>query len=191
MQQTGYTMEIQEFSMGDSTGLGTLYLPEGDGWYPALVLVLDPAGPFETEPYVAAALGQGYAVLTFEAADGALAPTTLAAADSLLMRPDIRPELIGLLGIGEGAWAAAFAGARAPETAFVVLLPGDSAPPPASLERLADLHCPVLAFVPDEAAAALLTQHLEHNPEVTIHTGPGSGTDFFAVLGPWLQRQTS
>ena len=191
MGTASFSTEPQEFSLGDAAQVGTLYLPEGDGWYPALVLVADAAGPSETETYVAAALGQGYAVLTFEAADGALAPTALAAADSLLMRPDIRPELIGLLGLGEGAWAAAFAGARAPETAFVVLLPGDSAPPPASLERLADLHCPVLAFVPDEAAAALLTQHLEHNPEVTIHTGPGSGTDFFAVLGPWLQRQAS
>lgn len=59
-------------------------------------------------------LGLGYAALTFDAPAETLALTTLAAADSLLMRPDIRPELIGLMGFGPGAWASARARGRRP-----------------------------------------------------------------------------
>ena len=134
-------------------------------------------------------VGLGYAVLTFDEQGAGLAPAALAAlaaTDSLLMRPDIRADLIGLLGLGGGAWVAALAAARVPETALAVLLPGET-PLPGDLDRLADVHCPVLAFTPDPNAAALARQ-LAHNPEVDIQGVPEAPAGMLGALGAWRRQ---
>jgi hypothetical protein len=179
-----HTLDAQPFDLGGQSIIGTLYLPEGAGWYPAVVLVGDVAG--EDLPYFL--LGQGYAVLTFEAGEASLAAAALAAADSLLMRPDIRPEAIGLLGLGPGAWAAAFVAARAPETGFVVLVPGSHPATAADLARLDNVHCPVLALASDEASAAALRAHLAHNDLATVNLVEAEPARVLDAVGPWLER---
>jgi hypothetical protein len=182
-----HTLDPQPFDLGGQSIIGTLYLPEGAGWYPAVVLVGDVPG--EDLPHFI--LGLGCAVLTFDAPGAALAQAALAAADSLLMRPDIRPEFIGLLGFGPGAWAAAFVAARAPETGFVVLVPGSHPAAAADLARLDNVHCPVLALASDEAGAAALRAHLAHNDAFTLHRLPATlppEDGVLPILAPWLQQ---
>jgi hypothetical protein len=184
---TPHSLAAQEFSIDGQLFVGTLYLPEGDGWYPAVVV----AGEDPGEAAAHFLLGLGLAVLTFDAPGAGLQAAAQAAADSLLMRPDIRPELIGLLGVGASAWAAALAAARAPETAFAVLIPGGTPAPANTLPRLGSLYCPVLALVEDEATSAALAKHLAHNDEARIeHVGRGStelGEEVLAVVGPWVR----
>lgn len=185
------SLDTVEFNVGAATQEGRLHLPEVGGWYPAVV-VIGQAGDDLDMPLTGFLTDLGYAALTFEAEDSRLAPTALAAADSLLMRPDIRADLIGLLGFREGAWVAALAAARVPETAFAVLLPGEAPPP--DLARLANVHCPVLALPSDPATAAVLTASLAHNPEATIRRMPpadGTTTWLRTVLGGWLRQQAA
>jgi hypothetical protein len=193
-----HTAEEQAFSAGGQDFGGTLWLPAGAGWYPAVVVAGDSAQPAGgAAEFLRFLLPLGMAVLTFEAPDTGLAQTALAAADSLLMRADIRPELIGLLGLGAGAWAAARAAARAPETAFAVLLPGDSTLP-GDLDHLAGLHCPVLAFTASDETAVALAARLTHNPDALLPRLPAGVRGYaplFAgvadLLGPWLQQQAA
>ncbi len=187
-----HTLDSQTFNAGEELVVGTLYLPEGAGWYPAVVVVPDPAVDTDLTPLLRLALDHGYAVFSFEPASAGLAPTALAAADSLLMRPDIRADVIGLVGYGAGAWVAAFAAARVPETAFAVLLPGDSPLPP-DLKRLGEVYCPVLAFVADEATGRALAGALAHNADAVIERVAGAdvAATLLAGLGPWLARQAA
>jgi hypothetical protein len=189
---TPHTLDTVEFSVGDEGRVGLLHLPEGSGWYPAVVVIGEAADGPEA-PLTDFLADSGYAVLTFDEPGAGLAAAALAAADSLLMRPDIRADVIGLLGLGEGAWVAAFAAARVPETAFAVLLPGDTAVP-AGLERLANVYCPVLAFAEEPGTAAALAGALAHNPDVVFGPVGADGLTeaaLLAVLGPWLQRQAA
>ena len=179
----------QEFHIGEATQVGLLYLPEGEGWYPAVVVAGDPASdePEAGLPQHLTALG--FAVLTFDAGERDLPAALMAAADSLLMRPDINPERIGLLGLEAGAWAAGYVAARAPETAFAVLVPGAAPPSDGALAYLGDVLCPALVLSPNETMHAALAEALANNPDADLQPAHARRADLYARIGAWLKDQ--
>ncbi len=130
--------EEVSFKSGDVTLSGTLWLPSGAAPRAAVVLLHDAdAGTRQgLEPYPALLVRQGLAVLTYdrrsasqpwevgirEWAEDALSATRL-------LRERSGARQVGLMGLGQGAWVAVHAAARAPETVgFLVLLSGGGDP---------------------------------------------------------------
>lgn len=130
----------------DVTLAGTLTLPEGDGPFPAVVLISG-SGPqdrdetlFEHKPFAVLAdalTRRGMAVLRYDdrgvggSSEGAPEATSEdfaldvdAARGFLAARPEIDADRIGLVGHSEGAMVATIAAARKPGIACVVMLAG-------------------------------------------------------------------
>lgn len=142
-----YRSEDVSFEAGDVTIAGTLTMPEGDGPFPAVVLLTgagaqdrDEQG-FAHKPFLVLAdalTRSGYAVLrtddrgvggTTGSDDDAtyddLVADALAMTDFLRERPEIAADRIGLLGHSQGGYLAPLAASRAPEkVAFTVLMAG-------------------------------------------------------------------
>ncbi len=141
-----YTQEEVTFKNGDITLAGTLTLPEGDGPYPAIVLVTG-SGPQDRDetigamkPFRLIADGltrAGVAVLRWDdrgvgkstgdfekAITSDFASDATAAIDFLLTRDDINHDQIGLLGHSEGGDVAAMLGATNKNLAFIVSMAG-------------------------------------------------------------------
>ncbi|MBI5670615.1 MAG: alpha/beta fold hydrolase [Chloroflexi bacterium] len=144
-----YRSENVTFDNGEVTLSGTLTLPEGDGPFPAVVLVSG-SGPqdrdesllpaAEIKPFQLLADGltrAGIAVLRYDdrgvgASSGDFTSATTrdfagdaaAAIDYLLSREDIIPQQIGVLGHSEGGIVAAILGAENPNVAFIISLAG-------------------------------------------------------------------
>lgn len=125
---------------------GTLYLPEGDGPHPALVVLHSASGGERSYPFYhhlsvhlpaagialllydrrgAGESGGHFATADFEA----LAADGVAAAEALAARPDIDPARISVYGISQGGWLAPIVAARRPETACVVVASGSGVSP--------------------------------------------------------------
>ncbi|NPC84052.1 alpha/beta hydrolase, partial [Pyxidicoccus fallax] len=131
---------------GGVTLAGTLWLPAGTP--PRAGVVLLPDADMETrralEPYPSFLVHQGLAVLTYDRRGSGgstgngrpwvsgmdvLAEDGLAAARLLRERAGLREGAVGLMGFGQGAWAAVHAASRAPElTGFLVLVSGGGGP---------------------------------------------------------------
>ena len=133
------------FENGDITLAGTLTLPEGDGPFPA-VLLLTGSGQQNRDEEISIAPGykpfrvladtltrQGIAVLRYDdrgigqsGGDPSQATTIDFTADAeagfnmLLAHPEIDPKRVGLLGHSEGGIIAATLAARNPDVAFVI-----------------------------------------------------------------------
>jgi pimeloyl-ACP methyl ester carboxylesterase len=142
-----YRSEDVSFEAGDVTIAGTLTTPEGEGPFPAVVLLTgagaqdrDEQG-FAHKPFLVLAdtlTRSGYAVLrtddrgvggTTGSDDDAtyddLVADALAMTDFLRERPGIDAERIGLMGHSQGGYLAPLAASRAPDkVAFVVLMAG-------------------------------------------------------------------
>lgn len=142
-----YRSQDVSFEAGDVTIAGTLTLPEGEGPFPAVVLLTgagaqdrDEQG-FAHKPFLVLAdalTRSGYAVLrtddrgvggTTGSDDDAtyddLVADALAMTDFLRERPEIAADRIGLLGHSQGGYLAPLAASRAPEkVAFTVLMAG-------------------------------------------------------------------
>jgi pimeloyl-ACP methyl ester carboxylesterase len=141
-----YTQEEVTFKNGDVTLSGTLTLPEGDGPYPALVLVTG-SGPQDRDetigamkPFRLLADGltrAGVAVLRWDdrgvgkstgdfdkAITTDFASDATAAIDFLLTRDDINHDQVGLLGHSEGGDVAAMLGATNKNLAFIISMAG-------------------------------------------------------------------
>ncbi len=128
---------------------GTLTLPEGDGPFPALILISgsgsqdrdESLAPIaEIKPFALIAdylTRQGIAVLRYDdrgvggsggdpttANSADLATDSEAALDYLLTRPEIDPAKVGLLGHSEGGLIAPMIAARRADVAYVVSLAG-------------------------------------------------------------------
>jgi pimeloyl-ACP methyl ester carboxylesterase len=144
-----YTEEEVTFNNGDITLAGTLTLPEGEGPFPAVLLltgsgqqnrdeelpIVDGYRPFrEIADYLSR---QGYAVLRYDdrgiggsGGDPTTATTEDFAEDAraglayLESRPEVDAKATGLLGHSEGAIIAAMLAAETPDVAFVVSLAG-------------------------------------------------------------------
>ncbi|MFN2168069.1 MAG: alpha/beta hydrolase family protein [Anaerolineae bacterium] len=146
-----YGEEEVSFANGDVTLAGTLTLPEGDGPFPAVVL-LTGSGQQNRDEELPIVPGyrpfrdiadhltrQGFAVLRYDdrgvgGSSGDLATATTAdfaqdaeaAFNYLVRRPEVEGARVGLLGHSEGAIIAAMLAARNPEVAFVVSMAGPS-----------------------------------------------------------------
>ncbi len=144
-----YTEEEVTFKNGDVTLAGTLTLPEGDGPFPAIVLVTG-SGPQDRDESLAplaaikpfrliadALTRKGMAVLRYDdrgtakstgdfasATTADFASDASAAIDFLLARKDIDPAQVGLLGHSEGGLVAAKLGATNKNLAFIISMAG-------------------------------------------------------------------
>lgn len=144
-----YDVEEVSFTSGDVTLSGTLTLPQGDGPFPALVLVSG-SGPQNRDeeivtvpdykPFAVLAdtlTRQGIAVLRYDdrgvgASTGDFAAATLYdfAADAeagwayLTERAEIDPAQVGIFGHSEGGQVASVVAGRNPDIAFIVLMAG-------------------------------------------------------------------
>lgn len=144
-----YTEEEVTFNNGDITLAGTLTLPEGEGPFPA-VLLLTGSGQQNRDEELPIVAGyrpfreiadtlsrQGYAVLRYDdrgvggsGGDPTTATTEDFAEDAraglayLTSRPEVDAAATGLLGHSEGSIIAAMLAADNPDVAFVVSLAG-------------------------------------------------------------------
>ncbi|MBA3870114.1 MAG: alpha/beta fold hydrolase [Anaerolineae bacterium] len=143
---TPYTQEDVTLKNGDVTLAGTLTLPEGDGPFPAIVLVTGSGAQDRDEtigamkPFRLIADGltrAGVAVLRWDdrgvgkstgdfdkAITSDFASDATAAINFLLTRDDIDHDKIGLLGHSEGGDVAAMLGASDKNLAFIVSMAG-------------------------------------------------------------------
>ncbi len=126
--------------------VGTLHQPDGDGPFPAIVVV-HPANRGETsDPFfdhlrselpragIAVMLfdrrGSGESEGHFATADFvALADDVVAAVDYLQSRPDVDKARIGLHGTSQGGWIAPIAAARRPDIALIVAVAASGVSP--------------------------------------------------------------
>ncbi len=141
-----YRAEEVTVPNGGITLAGTLTLPEGDGPFPAVVLVSG-SGPqdrdemvFQHRPFLILAdrlARAGIAALRYDdrgfgkstgdfrsATTEDFAQDALAAVRFLRGRPEVAAERIGILGHSEGGLVAPMAAGRSKEVAFVILLAG-------------------------------------------------------------------
>ncbi len=148
------TEEVTFENTADASGepitlAGTLSLPEGDGPFPAVILISGSGAQdrdesllpiAEIKPFALIAdylTRQGIAVLRYDdrgvggsggdpttANSADLATDAEAALDYLLTRPEIDPAKIGLLGHSEGGLIAPMIAARRADVAFIVSLAG-------------------------------------------------------------------
>ena len=120
---------------------GTLYKPDGEALYPAIVVLHAANGGTRQYPFyqhlttrlpargVAVLLydrrGSGQSSGDFEAAGfESLAGDGIAAVDYLRSRDDIDNERIGMYGISQGGWIAPIAAARKSDIAFLIIVSG-------------------------------------------------------------------
>ena len=145
-----YRAEEVTFANGDIILAGTLTLPEGEGPFPAVVLLTGSGSEnrneevFDHRPFLVIAdhlSRHGIAVLRYDdrgvggSSQGPQGATTadfaqdaLAAVAFLRERPEIVPDRIGLLGHSEGALIATIAASRSSDVAFLVFLGGPGVP---------------------------------------------------------------
>lgn len=143
-----YAAEEVTFTNGDVTLAGTLTLPEGEGPFPAVILVSGsgqqdrdeslPGLPIKPFRLIADELtNAGVAVLRYDdrgtaqstgdyAASGIpdFADDAEAGLNYLLTRDEVDPDRLGLLGHSEGGLVAAMLGARNPDLDFIIAMAG-------------------------------------------------------------------
>lgn len=128
------------------TFAGTLYNPESNPPYPAIVIVHPASAGERTDPFYhhlrSALPAHGIAVLNFDrrgsgASEGDfqtadfedLASDVIAGVEYLQSRTDIAADKIGLHGTSQGAWIAPIAAARKPEIACIVAVSASGVSP--------------------------------------------------------------
>ncbi|MFC2072192.1 alpha/beta hydrolase family protein [Chloroflexota bacterium] len=134
------------FQNGDVNLAGNLWIPAGEGLFPAIVIVHG-AGKITTQDYKYFSFSfvhQGFAVLTYDkrgvgtsggsyskvgVEDGEpvledLANDVLAGVEFLKSNDKIDPKNIGLFGISQGGWIAPLAASKSSDVAFIVLYSG-------------------------------------------------------------------
>jgi dienelactone hydrolase len=138
-----YATRELTFTNGDVQLAGTLYLPEGDGPFPAAVMMAG-SGPDSRAEYVPDAemlSGGGIAAFIFDkrgtgvstgdwrrsSLDDLMADG-LAAIALLQDQPEIDPAKVGIIGSSQGAWLAPFMAARSDQVAFLIQITGSATP---------------------------------------------------------------
>lgn len=148
--ETAYLAEDITFPNADITLAGTISLPDGEGPFPAIVLISGSGKQDRDESLLPSAeikpfrlladylTAEGYVVLRFDDRgiggstgniDSTLqenASDVASAIDYLLTRAEVDPEKIGLLGHSEGGTISAMLGAENPNIAFIISMAGTS-----------------------------------------------------------------
>jgi hypothetical protein len=139
-------VEPVSFRNGAVTLAGTLYLPNGSGRHPAVVVFHSASGPtrdYPTYQHLTTALPQaGYAVLLFDrrgsgsstgdfetASFRELAADGISGVQYLARRADISRSRIGVWGISQGGWLGPLAATMCPSIAFVVAVSASGVSP--------------------------------------------------------------
>lgn len=181
-----FIMRELTFMNGDVQLAGTLYLPEGDGPFPAVVM-MHGSGPDSRVPYIpdAEMLSEaGVAAFIFDkrgtGASGGdwqrsslddLMADGLAAVALLQDQPEIDPAKIGVIGSSQGAWMAPFMAARNDQVAFFIQITG-SATPLANQEMWDDGNSLKARGFSDRAIETLMkAQHLIYSSRDLIRQG--------------------
>ena len=140
------TSEEIPFQNGHITLVGTLYKPDSNPPYSAVVVVHPASGGERTDQFyehlkselpqygIAALIfdrrGSGTSGGDFETADFEdLAGDVISAVEYLQSRTDIEKTKVGLHGTSQGAWIAPIAAARKPDIAFVVAVSASGVSP--------------------------------------------------------------
>ncbi|MEW6240012.1 MAG: alpha/beta fold hydrolase [Chloroflexota bacterium] len=134
------TREIT-FMNGEVRLTGTLFLPEGEGPFPAVVL-FHGSGPDTRESYFADAKmlqqagiialaydkrGTGSSTGDWETSSlDDLVADALSGLHTLQTQPEVDPDKVGILGSSQGAYLAPFAAARDDQVAFIVQVTGSA-----------------------------------------------------------------
>ena len=129
-----------EFSNGEVTLKGDLYLPNRNAKYGMVILVAgseDDGDRYSFDALLFALVEEGLAVLTYDKRGTGLstgswqssglddlAGDLLAALEVLLKRNDIEKDNIGLIGTSEGGWVAPLAASRSDKIAYIVNISG-------------------------------------------------------------------
>lgn len=138
-----YTSRELTFVNEDVQLAGTLYLPEGDGPFPAVVMIHG-SGPDSRTPYIPDAemlSRDGIATLIFDkrgtgvstgdwrrsSLDDLIADG-LAAMAALQNQPEIDPAKVGIIGSSQGAWLAPFMAVQSDQVAFFIQITGSATP---------------------------------------------------------------
>ena len=146
-------MEIPEartvalsFTSGGVTLSGTLWVPEGEGRHPAVVL-MGGNGPWRPAHWYFdilrdAFMAQGFAVAYYDrrgeggstgdfdrASFDDLADDAIAAVNAVRANPAVDPSKAGLWGHSMGGWIAGLAASRSPSVAFVITAAGPGVSP--------------------------------------------------------------
>jgi dienelactone hydrolase len=112
--------------VGEAKLAGTLYLPEGRGPFPVIVIV--PAGAVgrtASATFPNFFLAEGFGVLVYDRRAGSKPFTTyaadaVAAVEHLRRRPDVDVRDIGLWGHSQGGWVSLVAASQSPTVSFVI-----------------------------------------------------------------------
>ncbi len=188
-----YAEEEVTFQNGEITLAGTLSLPEGDGPFPAVLLISGSGAQdrnenvfgFEVFRVLADALTRkGVAVLRYDdrgvggSSAGSpddtsvdFAGDVLAGVEMLSQRPEIDPVHIGLLGHSEGRHhCAPMVANQSDKVAFVILMAGPSLPGEEILDAQLHLILAADGATPDEIAQASARQQQTLS---AVRTGEG------------------
>lgn len=187
-----YREEEVRFTNGDITLAGTLTLPQGEGPFPAVVLLTGSGAQNRDEellgfkPFRVIAdhlTRRGVAVLRYDdrgvgGSSGATSEGTtddfagdaMAAVALLSKRSDVQPRHVGLLGHSEGALVAALAASRSSNIAFIVMLAGTAAPGEQIIRGQAEAIARVQGATADDLAKLRLQQDLLFQ---AVRTGQG------------------
>ncbi|MFO7529536.1 MAG: alpha/beta fold hydrolase [Marinobacter sp.] len=175
-----YSVEEVTFENGDITLGGTLTIPEGDGPFPAFVLISGSGAQNRDEEIFGFKIfgkiadhftRSGIAVLRYddrgvgastgdlsESTSAELAGDVSAAVDLLLTRPEIDPDNIGLLGHSEGGIIAPMVANQRDDIAMLILLAGTALPGEEIIYQQIELLSRAEGLSEEEIEEALETQ---------------------------------
>jgi uncharacterized protein len=151
---------------------GTLFLPEGTGPFPALLVLHAAQGGLRSYPFyqhlVTELPRHGWAVFLFDrrgsgesqgdfesASFNLLAEDGAAAFDCIKTNPLIDPQRIGLYGISQGGWIVPLTAALRPEAAFLIAISSSGVTPADQMDYAARYNLQRLHFSADELRQAL------------------------------------
>jgi len=164
-------MNIQ-FAIQNTTLSGTLHLPEGDGPFPAVIVLHAASGGLRSYPFykhLAEELpAHGFAVFLYDrrgsdesggdfnsASFDLLASDGAAAFDRLKTIPQIDPKRIGFYGISQGGWLAPMAAVMRPQVAFQVIISSSAVSPARQMDFAAENQLRTAHFSEEDIRLAL------------------------------------
>jgi pimeloyl-ACP methyl ester carboxylesterase len=163
---------LKSFSNQNTHLSGTLHLPEGDGPFPAVIVLHAAGGGLRSSPFyqhlIEVLPANGCAVFLYDrrgsgesggdfnsAGFDLLASDGAAAFDLLKTIPQIDQKRIGFYGISQGGWLAPMAAALRPEAAFLLIISGSGVSPARQMGYAAGRQLRDAGFSEDDIRQAL------------------------------------